>query len=530
MKNMFRKLVAALLIMSMLLSGVSFAAADGDKTVNVGVTGTLATINPMLMDATEVVKYAVSLTFLPLVELNSKLEFVPMLAESITTEDNTTFTIKLREDAVWSDGQPVTAEDVEYTLVINSKPESGNIALLRYAIEGVSDEGMIESDATSISGVKVIDDKTLTITLKYPMALYTFESNFGRYLMTLPKHVLQSYDAAAVQSSEWFNSPDVISGPYFVTDYDLNHYVHFVANENYFMGAPKIKYLNFNILAASQLLSGLTSGEIDIIQQTMGDIPLEDYEAVQALDSVETVMGAPITNQMVFVNVNTVPDVRIRQALLCGIDRQTILEGLLNGNGEVVDGFLSSASPYFSEELGVTAYDPEKAAALIAEAAADGADTTITWHCNSGDSTMVQAVEFIAAMFAEMGLNIEIRTVNLDTLMSVASNGEHQVLSVQYTLPPVDPYTDIAWLLGGEGSWTNFGTDEINEALARSQTLTDPKEVAGEYLYINRVMQEQVPMLSAYIISGMGAVSKRLENARPDVFGTFVNVHEWDVK
>ena len=53
----------------------------------------------------------------------------------------------------------------------------------------------------------------------------------------------------------------MISGPYFITDFDLQHYVRYVANENYFLGAPKIKYLNFNVLVASQLLAGLQTGD-----------------------------------------------------------------------------------------------------------------------------------------------------------------------------------------------------------------------------------------------------------------------------
>ena len=95
-----KKLLSALLILA-LLAAVP-ALAEGDKVVNVGVTSTLTTLNPLAMDNTEIVKYAVSLVFLPLVELNADLEFVPQLAESITTEDNLNFTITLREDAVWS--------------------------------------------------------------------------------------------------------------------------------------------------------------------------------------------------------------------------------------------------------------------------------------------------------------------------------------------------------------------------------------------------------------------------------------------
>ena len=104
-------------------------------------------------------KYAVSLVFLPLVELNSELEFVPQLADSITTEDNLTFTIHVQDDAAWSDGTPVTAEDVEFSLVVASDPDSANASLAMYAVVGTDDGGQVEPGAEHIEGIQVVDDK-----------------------------------------------------------------------------------------------------------------------------------------------------------------------------------------------------------------------------------------------------------------------------------------------------------------------------------------------------------------------------------
>ena len=524
-----KKLLSLALALTVLLSLFSFAAAE-EKTVNIGVTSTLTTLNPLAVDNTEVVKYAVSLVFLPLVELNAELEFVPQLAREITTEDNLTFTIRLQEDAVWSDGVPVTARDVAFTLAIGADPVSANVALPLYAVAGTDDDGFIAPGAKEISGVQVVDEKTLTVTTKWPTALYTFENNFGRYLFPVPEHILRDVDRADLLTYAWFSQPDVISGPYYIAEADLQHYVHYRANENYFMGAPKIKYLNMNVVAAAQMLSGLRSGEIDLVQQTMGSIPVEDYGAVRALDGVTAVAGTPITNESIFINTARVPDKRIRQALLYGMDRYGMLEALLEGNGEVVDGFLVSASPYFSRDLGVTAYDPDRAAALIDQARADGAETSLVWYVNSAESTFNLAVEYYAAQLAELGLNIEIRAVSLANLMEVAGSGEHDIMSVEYTYAPVDPYTDVAWLLGGEGSWTGYATEETNAALALSQELTDVEEIAQQYLVVDRAMQEDAAMISGWVISTLGAVNDRVEGASPNVFGTFINVHQWDVR
>ncbi|MBQ2956967.1 MAG: ABC transporter substrate-binding protein [Clostridia bacterium] len=529
MKKLMSKLTALALVLVLVLSMGSVSLAEGtDKVVNIAVTGTMTSMNPLLMDFTEVGKYTQSLAFLPLVEMNGDLEFEGMLAESISTEDNLTFTIKLRDEAVWSDGTPVTTADVMYTFLCMASPEAGNPSMNMYSIIGVGDDGVTESGATEIEGIKVIDEKTMTVTTKWPMALDTFRNNIGRYMLILPEHVLGDIPMSEMQTNEWFLKPTVVSGPYFIEDYDLNHYVHYVANENYFMGAPKIKYLNVNVVQAAQLLAGLQSGEIDLIQQTTGDILLDDYESVKAMANVTVYPGKPITNQSIFFNVNNVPDVRIRQAFFYGLDRETILSQLVKGNGELVDAFLCSASPYYSAELGVTEYDPEKAMKLIAEAKADGADTKLTWHVNSGDATFVQAATFAAAMFYELGLEIEIKTVDLSTLMTVANGDEAEILSVQYTYAPADPYTDMSWMLSEYG-WTRYVDEEVTAALLESQNMTDMDAIREKYLFVNKKVQEEVPMISAYIISTIGVTSNRLVNAQPDVFGTFINVHEWDI-
>lgn len=528
MKKLARMILSLLLALTMLM-GCGAATAETDKTVNIAVTGTIPSLNPLLIDATEVMKYALSLQFLPLVELNSELEFVPQLAQSITTEDNLTFTITLRDEAAWSDGTPVTTKDVLFTLLLITSPEAGRAILAQYLIEGTDDAGMMPSGATEIPGVKIIDDKTMTVTTKWPTALYTFENNFGRYMFILPEHILGSIPRDQLLTLEWFDKPDVISGPYFIVDSDLNHYIRFRANENYFLGAPKIQNLSINITTSSQLLAGLKAGEIDLVQQTMGAILLEDYEAIRALPGVTAVNGSPITNQSIFFNVKNVPDVRIRQALLYGMPRQIILDELLGGSGELVDAFLCSASPYYSDALGVTEYDPEKAAELIAAAAAEGANTSLTWYTDSGDATFVSAVELIAAMMDELGLRIEIRTVDLDSLMGVAAEGAFDVMSVQYTYAPTDPYTDMVWLLSADG-WTRYHNPDLDDDFTLTQESADLEAVRNAYLTINQAVVQDCPMISAYIISTLGAVSERLTGCTPDVYGTFINVHEWDVR
>ena len=502
--------------------------SSGEKIVNVGVTDTLGSLNPLQLNGGEINKYATALMFLPLMELDADLNFQGMVADSITTEDNKNFVVHIDDAAKWSDGTPITAEDVAYTALRLASPVINNTAMMYYVFEGVGDDGFVEAGADSVAGINVIDEKTVQFTTKEAMSLTTFQNSYARYLLTLPKHVIEKYSEEELATADWFNKPDVISGPFYVTDYDVDHYISYKANPDYWRGAPKLDKLNIKIVDGSQLYAGLQSGEIDITQHTMSVIPPEDYASVETLDNVEVIYGSPVTNQSMFIQTGNIPDVRVRQAMLYAINREQILNELLNGHGEVVDGFLSSASPFFDDSITPVPYDPDKAKALLADAGWDGSQT-LRFYVNSGDSTFVNAATVMVAQWAAVGIKAEVQTVDFATLMSVAGTRDYDILAVQYTYAPVDPYPDVAWLLGGEGSWTGYGDAQVDEALRATQLTSDMEETKQLYSTVDKKVQEDVPMISAYIISAQGAVNKRLTGAVPSVYGFFNDVQNWDV-
>ncbi len=503
--------------------------AEGEKIINIGVTDSLGGVNPFAIDQTEINKYALDLMFLPLMELDKDLNFQGMLADSITTEDNINFIVHVDDKATWSDGTPVTAYDVEYSVMRYASPIVANTTLLLYAFEGTDDEtGFLEEGADSMAGLTVLDDKTIQFTSKYPMALTTFQNSYARYLHVLPKHIIEKFSESELASNDWFNHPDVINGPYFMTGYDADHYISYSSNTNYWKGAPKIDKLNIRIVDGSQIYAGLQSGEIDITQHTMTAIPQEDYESIEALNNVKVVYGSPVTNQSAFIQTANIPDARVRQALVYAIDRQQLVDQLLKGHGEVVDGFLSSASPFFDASVEPMEYNPEKAKELLAEAGWDGSQT-LRFYVNSGDNTFVNGAQVIAAQWAAVGINAEITTVDLATLMTVAGTTDYDIMAVQYTYAPVDPYPDVSWLLGGEGSWTGYYNDEVAAALDGTQQTSNVSEIKDFYSVVNRKMQEDAAMFSVYVISAQGAVSNRVSGAEPSVYGFFNDVHNWDV-
>ena len=507
----------------------SSMAADGEKVINIGVTDSLGSINPFATGQTEINKYAVDLIFLPLVELDKDMNFQRMLADSITTEDNIHFIVHIDDNATWSDGTPVTAHDIEFSVLRYASPIVNNNNSRLYAFEGTDDvTGFVEEGASSLSGLTVLDDKTVQFIAKQPMTLMTFQNSYGRYLHILPKHVIENIAENELTSNDWFNHPDVISGPYFLTSYDPDHYISYTANTDYWKGAPQIDKLNIRIMDGDQIYSGLQSGEIDITHHTMTAIPQEDYESIERLNNVRVVYGSPVINMSVFIQTLNIPDARVRQAMLYAIDRQQLVDQLLKGHGEVVDGFLTSASNYFDPFIQPIEYHPEKAIELLEEA---GWDSTriLRFYVPSGDYTFANGVQVIAAQWAEVGINAEIIKIDLAALMMMADTTDYDLMAVPYICAPDDPYSDIEWLLSGEGSWTGYYDEEVAEALKGTQSTNNISEIKGYYSIIDKKMQRDVPMFSVYVIKSQGAVNNRVVGAEPSVYGFFNDVQNWDV-
>ena len=533
MKKLTALLLALLMSLSLAACGAQETPAETEtekdtapadsSTVNIGCTSALGTLNPLMMDGSWVNVTAMSLEFLPLVSLNDDFGFDYMLADSITTEDNLTYTVHLKEEATWSDGQPITAEDLAYTMTRIASPLVMNYAMQFTAVVGTDDEtGWTEEGDDNLDGLQVVDEKTLNITFKYEINLTSFLNGYAQYILTLPKHVLETIPEAELASSSWFDAPTVVSGPYQVTGYDPDHYISYVANENYWLGAPKIRNCNIRIVEGSQLLSGLQSGEIDIVPPLLGTIPEEDYATVQSLEGITASFGSAIATETIFMNAESVPDQKVRQAMLCALDRETIVTGLLSGGADLMDGFCVPDGPYASG-LEPVSYDPERAKELLAEAGWDGSET-YTLYINSGDKTLINACTLCQSYWEAVGIHVELVTVDLDTLMAQAGDEKTDLLAVQYTYPAVDPSWDIDWLLS---SWCHLYPDEAAQALNTIWASNEENVLQENYALIDRIAQEQVPLICLYANGPMGAVRSSLDGALPTMYGTINNIQDW---
>jgi peptide/nickel transport system substrate-binding protein len=174
------------------------------------------------------------------------------------------------------------------------------------------------------------------------------------------------------------------------------------------------------------------------------------------------------------------------------------------------------------------AYDPELAKSLLQQAGWDS-KKELKFLVNADDSAFVNAAQIMLQQWEAVGLKVKMQTLDLASLMSKAGSLEYDMLAVQYTYAPNDPYPDISWLLSGEGSWTGYQNAAIDKALAGTQTAKTESEIEGFYAEIGQKVQEDVPMFSAYILRAQGAVNKRLSGVKSNVYGMFNDIHLWEI-
>lgn len=318
--------------------------SDELKIVNIGTTNSPSDLNPIDPGDSMSTQLAYIL-YSPIVSLNNDLVYEPMLAESVTTEDNKTFTIKLR-DAVWTDGEPVTADDVIFTIRFMCDPATNSMVTSNWrAVVGMDEEGRAARD-TDVDGVKKVDDKTVEITVKEAMSLNLFNDNLMKQLATVPEHIWKDFDPANYQSEAEVLAPTVTSGPLKLVAFKQDEVVEMEANDTFYFGAPKIDKVNFKIMQGTDFAVKFQTGELDMNMPMVGQIPASDYDIVKGLDNVETSSGYPATVQLLFMNNKLLTDNKIRQAISYAIDRDLIVNEVLKGQGEAVDSFFTSFNPY----------------------------------------------------------------------------------------------------------------------------------------------------------------------------------------
>lgn len=475
--------------------------ASGEKVLTAGVTTAWTTL-VATGGAGDIDIFIRSLMYDSLVNIDMDGVIQPRLAESWDVDDTgTVFTIHINEDANWSDGTPVTATDVAYTYGLYATPGFCNFATYVAYIEGTEQSGQLAEG--SELACQAQDDKTLVVTTKFPMEPALFFSNL-QYIYVIPEHIYGQLDPSEINDSEaWSNDP-VTSGAMIYVDQVDGQSIEFVANKDYFLGAPNIDRLIVKVVASSSVASSLMSGDIDLTAGTaFCSMSVNDYELLAADESivVEAVDGYNYRYLCINQQLDKYSDVRVRQALSMAINREEIVSGLLRGFGKAIYTPWGDNHPFYNVDLDLTGYvpyDPEGAKALLEEAGWDF-NETITITAASNSEVRQQICMMVQQYWTSIGLKVEVETVDFPTMFSGLSSGDTEIgimgqVGNDTAMEPIDAYTP-----GHAIDMSHLASDSFYQTFLAMKSTGDMDEIASLSNDLQQQIVDEVPYI--YLVS-----------------------------
>jgi len=421
----FGRIVAVLgMVAALLFPAIGVLAAEGDEeplVLRAGTDQDLQVLNPW--NSVVVADFEVfTLNYDLLVGFGQDLEPVPGFAESWEpSEDNTTWTFKIRPGMLWSDGEPATSADVVYTfqLILDAlETDTG------YLGQGYLDGYLTNAGVTSVTAP---DEETVVIETEFPNTLL-----LQAYVPILPEHVWSEYTLEEIGNFEgtepFLNEPPVVgTGPYQAVEFEPGNFIRFARNENYWGevgAADEVIIQHFS--SADTMVQALKTGEVDYVRGVLAD------QFTDLLDEPDIVAVEGIANGYTELSINTggnsegyggrtaaLSDVAFRDALGYAIDAEALVDATLGGYG--TPG--STIIPPFHTRWHVPPENPRTfdieeakrrldAAGYVLDAQGQRLDKEgqplnlrLTWP--DSESENATNAEFLREWFGELGITIE---------------------------------------------------------------------------------------------------------------------------
>jgi peptide/nickel transport system substrate-binding protein len=467
--------------------------------------------------------------FDPLLVMDGPLNFVPKLATSIDTTDNQNYTIHLDSKAVWSDGTPLTADDLIFTLNRAADPQVQSVYGAYVSIlEGVEASGKLPEGQSEIPSVNKVDEHTVSLKTKQAVDPNLVKEQIGSKILILPKHILEKVAKDQLAQDPFMLNPTVTSGAFKFVKYEKDQYVQLAANKAYYQGEPKLSSVYIKILTVPNLVAQLQSGEIHMTSGgSPSKIPVQDYETVQNLSNVNSSIEKTLNFQSVILNQDTLKQKELRQAIAYGINRKFIVDELLAGTGEIVNGPFTSLHAYHNANVKSYDYDIAKSKEQF-EAAGWNFNDTLRLVVPTGNQIREQVANIIVENLRQVGVKVEISTFDFPTVMQKAKAGEYDLLLMGYTFT-MDP--DYTSLYGSNEPYNfmKYKSEENDRLLLEGKNEADPEKRKAIYNRLQELWQEDLPLIALYSDPDFIAVSKKVVKGGPKVFGTFAELQNWDI-
>lgn len=430
----------------------------------------------------------------PLVWLDYDFNAYPGAADSWdVSDDGLTWTFHLRENAMWSDGVPVTADDWVFAFQRMFSPETASPYVWFWgSIVNATAASKGEVDPSEV-GVAKVDDYTLTITTSQPIPYLLLLMGFIATIV--PQHIVEEVGDAFATSPETFPS----NGPYMLSEWNKGENVIWVLNP-YYNGPNqgKVEKIIYTIVPPSTpqsvTLSMYQAGEIDAVglqgaalQQALADPSMEGQVDLYALPNIF----------YMFFNTDQPPfdDLRVRQAFSHAIDRDAISNEVMQGLEVPAYSLLPPSIPCSQANdpdiRAIQAYDPELARQLLAEAGypnGEGFPTLELWTRNG--QIVVESVAIQSMLRENLGITVIPTDVERSVYMDKLRAHDITLGLIQWAQDYSDPTNFMDWwTTQARHTWMN---EQFNDLVNEARSVIDPESRCALYNEAERILIEDV--------------------------------------
>lgn len=406
--------------------------------------------------------YVASLTQEGLVSLDSTGAVQPALAKSWTQPDDTTYVYELRDDAKFQNGDPVTAEDVVFSLT-EAKDETLSPSLAYYL--------------GGVSSIKATGDREVTIRLSAPDAAFQKNMSTAGAAFITEKSFWQKYDGKVGTSTSLLLG----TGPYRVTSFTPDSGLTLERVDTWWGGVPKAKKITISFISDDNTrYLAAQKGEVDVAL----NVPVNQVDQWDSLSGfrVEKVNDLSYVGLNFDTQVAPFDDENVRKAIGYAIDKDTIVSSLLKGNGEVASSMVtpeSLGSVYSADEAraklaSITqyAFDLDKAKqALASSSHPDGFTAELTYP--STGPQLGTAAQAIADDLAAIGITLTVKELPISEWLSSLGDGSHGIGYMWYFSTTGDPAEVPAYLLS-TGNISHFEDKDVQALLTKAGAESDP--------------------------------------------------------
>lgn len=507
-----------LLLLLTLPLGLLAGCRKRSEAFVIALSDNISTLDPIGSPTVDAASERVRvLMFNSLVRKNEKFEYVPEVASEIThSEDGLVYTFVLREGITFHNGSTLTSEDVKYTLDTLLASNSGKAASFF--------EGSGATRQAYIASVEARDPQTVEIRL-------------NKFLPSLLPNLVTIGIIPKGTADTQKDNP-VGSGPFRFSSFDRTQQVlDLEAHSDYWQGAPNIRRVRVRVIGdANALQAELRSGRVDLT-------PLPTNLTPDALNTlaqdpnlkVEQFAGANIA--YLGFNVQSAPldNVRVRQAIAYAIDREALIKSLLLGQAKLAHSILPEESWAYSAGQSYS-YDPEKARQLLDQAGFRDPDgdgprmrfsKPIVFKISSGSAATSQVAGVIQNNLQQVGIPVEITTLEFNSLLSDLRNGQYQMTYSRWVGGNQDPLflkdlfatSEVPTQDRAGRNRSRYSNRELDRVLEEAVNTPEKEKARPLYVQAQEIISRELPMLPLWYPANMVVARKSVDNINVDGSG-----------